>query len=116
LRRAVRRRTINRWQLGARKPYGARLFRVFALVQIGFEFPFGERRIGEFGRKVRDAPDRRAGVFREAQRVPHRHDVEAAADPQVLCHPAQVHRHHQQVRDQLRASGWKWCSANQNVL
>jgi hypothetical protein len=60
-------RTINHWQLGARKPYGARLFGVFALVQIGFKFPFGERRIGEFGRKARDAPDRRAGVFREAQ-------------------------------------------------
>jgi hypothetical protein len=42
-------------------------------------------------------------VFREAQRVPHRHDVEAAADAQVLRHPAQVHRHHQQIRDQLRA-------------
>src|ERR1700724_3735631 len=52
-------RTINHWQLGARKPYGARLFGVFALVQIGFKFPFGERRIGEFGRKDRDAPDRR---------------------------------------------------------
>jgi hypothetical protein len=49
-------RTINHWQLGARKPYGARLFGVFALVQIGFKFPFGERRIGEFGRKARDAP------------------------------------------------------------
>jgi CubicO group peptidase (beta-lactamase class C family) len=60
-------RTINHWQLGARKPHGARLFGVFALVQIGFKFPFGERRIGEFGRKARDAPDRRAGVFREAQ-------------------------------------------------
>jgi hypothetical protein len=59
-------RTIIHWQLGARKPYGARLFGVFALVQI-FKFPFGERRIGEFGRKARDAPDRRAGVFREAQ-------------------------------------------------
>jgi hypothetical protein len=44
-------RTINHWQPGARKPYGARLFGVFALVQIGFKFPFGERRIGEFGRK-----------------------------------------------------------------
>jgi hypothetical protein len=37
-------RTINHWQLGARKPYGARLFGVFALVQIGFKFPFGEPR------------------------------------------------------------------------
>ena len=36
-------RTINHWQLGARKPYGARLFGVFALVQIGFKFPFGEK-------------------------------------------------------------------------
>src|SRR6202030_834514 len=59
--------TINHWPLGARKPYGARLFGVFALVQIGFKSPFGERRTGEFGRKARDAPDRRAGVFREAQ-------------------------------------------------
>jgi hypothetical protein len=31
-------RTINHWQLGARKPHGARLFGVFALVQIGFNF------------------------------------------------------------------------------
>src|SRR5580692_2627141 len=58
-------RTINHWQLGARKPYGARLFGVFALVQIGFKFPFGERRIGEFGRKARDAADRRAGAIFE---------------------------------------------------
>jgi CubicO group peptidase (beta-lactamase class C family) len=36
-------------------------------VNLAFKFPFGERRIGEFGRKARDAPDRRAGVFREAQ-------------------------------------------------
>ena len=35
-------RTINHWQLGARKPYGVRLFGVFALVQVGFKFPFGE--------------------------------------------------------------------------
>ena len=35
---------LGLWQLGARKPYGARLFGVFALVQIGFKFPFGERR------------------------------------------------------------------------
>jgi hypothetical protein len=41
-------RSINHCELGARKPYGARLFGVFALVQIGFKFPFGERRIGEF--------------------------------------------------------------------
>src|SRR6202040_4249019 len=56
-------RAINHWQLGARKPYGARLFGVFALVKIGFKFPFGERRIGEFGRRARDAPDRRAGAI-----------------------------------------------------
>src|SRR5438067_11165712 len=37
-------RTINHWQLEARKPYGARLFGVFALVQIGFKFPLGEPR------------------------------------------------------------------------
>ena len=37
-------RTINHCELGARKPYGARLFGVFALVQIGFKFPFGKRR------------------------------------------------------------------------
>jgi hypothetical protein len=43
-----------------RKPYGARLFGVFALVQIGLKFPFGERRIGEFGRKA--GPDRRGGA------------------------------------------------------
>src|SRR5437588_1972240 len=44
-------RTINHWQLEARKPYGVRLFGVFALVLVGFKFPFGERRIGEFGGK-----------------------------------------------------------------
>src|SRR5712672_1271911 len=64
-------RTINHWQLGARKPYGARLFGVFALVQIGFKFPFGERRIGEFGRKARDAPDRPAGAI--CQQFTHAH-------------------------------------------
>src|SRR5204862_2415998 len=54
-------RTINHWQLGARKPYGVRLFGVFALVQVGFKFPFGERRIGEFGGKDLLAwPQRRA--------------------------------------------------------
>ena len=42
-------------------------------------------------------------VFRQPQRVPHRHDVEAAADLQVLRDAAQMHRHHQEVRDQLRA-------------
>jgi hypothetical protein len=42
-------------------------------------------------------------VFGEAQRVPHRHDVEAAADLQALGDAAQMHRHHQQVRDQFRA-------------
>ena len=35
------------------KPYGARLLAFLRLVQIGFKFPFGERRIGEFGRKAR---------------------------------------------------------------
>src|ERR1700731_5490215 len=64
-------RTINHWQLGARKSYGARLFGVFALVQTGFKFPFGERRIGEFGRKARDAPDRRAGAI--CQQFTHAH-------------------------------------------
>ena len=37
--------------------------------------------------------------------MPHRHDVEAAADVQVLGHAAQVHRHHQDVRDQFRPFG-----------
>jgi hypothetical protein len=41
-------RSINHCELGARKPYGARLFGVFALVQIGFKFPFGEL----FGQKM----------------------------------------------------------------
>jgi hypothetical protein len=56
-------RSINHCELGARKPCGARLFGVFALVQIGFKFPFGQRRIGEFGRKARDAPGRCAGAL-----------------------------------------------------
>jgi len=34
-------------------------------------FPFGERRIGEFGRKARDAPDRRAGAI--CQQFTHAH-------------------------------------------
>jgi hypothetical protein len=44
-------------------------------------------------------------ILGQAQRVPHRHDVEAAADPQVLGDAAQMHRHHQQVRNQFRAFG-----------
>jgi len=43
-------RTINHWQLGARKPYGARLFGVFALVQIGFKFPL--RRASRLGKGI----------------------------------------------------------------
>ena len=35
--------------------------------------------------------------------MPHRHDIESAAEAQVLRHPAQVHRHHQQIRDQFCA-------------
>src|SRR5258705_1207710 len=69
-------RTINHWQLEARKPYGARLFGVFALVQIGFKFPFGERRIGEFGRKARDATDRLAGAI--CQQFTYAHRLSAA--------------------------------------
>jgi hypothetical protein len=38
-------------------------------------------------------------ILGQPQRMPHRHDVEAAADPQVLRHAAQVHRHHQDIRD-----------------
>src|ERR1700680_2655020 len=45
--------TINHWQLGARKPYGARLFGVFALVQIGFKFPFGREPVAREGRRCR---------------------------------------------------------------
>ncbi len=56
-------------------------------------------------------------VFGEAQRVPHRHDVEAAADLQVLgltltrC-IAIISR----FGISSVPSGWKWCSAIQNVL
>jgi hypothetical protein len=53
-------------------------------------------------------PPRRVGhrvIFGQPQRVPHRHDVEAAADVQVLRDAAQMHGHHQQVRDQFRAFG-----------
>jgi hypothetical protein len=35
--------------------------------------------------------------------MPHRYDVEAAADPEVLRDAAQMHRHHQHIRDQFRA-------------
>jgi hypothetical protein len=42
-------------------------------------------------------------ILGEAQRMPHRHDVEAAVDLYVLGDAAQVHRHHQKVWDQFRA-------------
>ena len=42
-------------------------------------------------------------VLGQAQRVPHRTDVEAAADPQPLRHVREMHRHHQDVRDALVA-------------
>ena len=41
-------------------------------------------------------------VFGQPERMPHRHDVEAAADLEVLGHAAEVRRHHQQVGDALR--------------
>ena len=42
-------------------------------------------------------------VLGEAQRMPHRRDVEAAADPQVPGEMRQVQRHHQHVGDALGA-------------
>ena len=42
-------------------------------------------------------------VLGEPQRMPHRRDVEAAADPEVLGLVREVQRHHQHVRDALRA-------------
>ena len=42
-------------------------------------------------------------VLGETQRVPHRADVEAAADPQAFRHVREVHCHHQDVRDALVA-------------
>src|ERR1700724_3720185 len=68
-------RTINHWQLGARKPYGARLFGVFALVQMGFKFPFGERRSEAHQRRAADRTDRAIdGGMRRASRDEHRSD------------------------------------------
>ncbi len=42
-------------------------------------------------------------VLGEAQRMPHRRDVEAAADLHVFGHVGQVQRHHQHVGDALGA-------------
>jgi hypothetical protein len=42
-------------------------------------------------------------VLGQPQRVPHRRDVEAATDAQLLRRMRQMHRHHQQVRDALVA-------------
>ena len=44
-------------------------------------------------------------IFRQAQRMPHRHDVEGAADLEVLGDVDEVHRHHQEVGDAFRAFG-----------
>jgi hypothetical protein len=44
-------------------------------------------------------------ILGQPQRMPHRHDVEAAADVQVLRDAAQMHRHHQEIGDQFRAFG-----------
>ena len=46
---------------------------------------------------------RRSVVLREAQRVPHRCDVEAAADLDVVGDVAKVDRFHQQIADALVA-------------
>ena len=42
-------------------------------------------------------------VLGEPERVPHRADVEATADPQSLGHVGEVHGHHQDVRHALVA-------------
>jgi hypothetical protein len=44
-------------------------------------------------------------IFGQPQRMPHRHDVETAADVELLGDAAQMHRHHQKVRDQFRPFG-----------
>jgi hypothetical protein len=68
-------RSINHCELGARKPYGARLFGVFALVQIGFKFPFGEL----FGQKM-PAVGRRQAASAARQ-------VNGTLGPRHLCNP-----------------------------
>ena len=42
-------------------------------------------------------------VLGQTQRMPHRTDVEAAADSQPLGHVREMHRHHQDVGDALVA-------------
>ena len=50
------------------------------------------------GQDVRDCI-----VLRQAERMPHRGDVEAASDLQLLGHVRKVHRKHQQVGQDLIA-------------
>ncbi len=42
-------------------------------------------------------------VFGQPQRVPHRRDVEATTDLELLGHVRQMHRHHQDIRETLVA-------------
>ena len=69
----------------------------------GFDFP----RVVTAGDAEHDAAMRQdvghGVVLGQAQRVPHRRYVEAAADIDVLCHVRQVQRHQQHVGDALGA-------------
>jgi hypothetical protein len=70
-----------------------------------------------------DAEDDRAAgqdighrvILGQPQRMPHRHNVEAAPDPDVLRHAAEMHRHHQDIRDQFRALGLEMVPTIHNV-
>ena len=42
-------------------------------------------------------------VLGQPQRVPHRRDIESAANPEALRQMAEMHRRHQQIRDDLVA-------------
>ena len=73
-----------------RRAEGFHLARVIAAADAEDGAPFGEN-VG-------------AGeILGQPQRVPHRRDVEAAADPEVLGQVAEMHRRHQQVGNDLVA-------------
>src|SRR5205814_7700889 len=54
-------------------------------------------------------------ILGEAQRVPHWHDVEAAADVDVPGDAGQVHALIRRFGVSTVTSGWEGCSAIQNV-
>ena len=75
-----------------RRAEGLDLAAVVAAADAEYGAPLGQ----DVGRRV---------ILGEAQRMPHRCDVEAAADPQPLCDMRQMHRAHQDVRQALVAFG-----------